>query len=150
METRSQSNDGLVSHQLPLDTDSKRKHPTRRTPSGSNLLHPCCVEGCLLDTTFTRQPTTPPRQSVIHPATSNGADEQSLTPLLLQTASAARWRRRENNLSNSNSDIAKLRERANSELILRVAVMEEVHGVDVSWLHHPNKGAIDRRRTSNR
>ncbi len=60
-----------------------------------------------------------------------------LPPLLVQTASAARWRRREDKQSNNKLD--KYRGRSNSELVVQVK-MEDVHGVDVSWLHHTNKG----------
>ncbi|KAK3722392.1 Microtubules assembly and stabilization protein [Vermiconidia calcicola] len=66
------------------------------------------------------------------------SQKEAITPLLLHTASSARWRRRENNIRNTNSSNPSIRARAASDLVLKVAVMEEVHGVDVSWLHHPN------------
>ena len=84
-----------------------------------------------------------------------GDSSQGLTPLLLNTASAARGRRRDGGVSGNNEnggDKASLNivnpkprprnrpHRAASELALNVAAMEEVHGVDVSWLHHTNKG----------
>jgi hypothetical protein len=91
------------------------------------------TDGSPRSTPATTPPTPPPG---LHER--RGGEKPELSPLIIQTASAARWRRRENNLSNSNFD--KFRGRANSELVLQVAVMEEVHGVDVSWLHHSNKG----------
>ena len=73
----------------------------------------------------------------------------SLNPLLANTASAARWRRRGDSLAGNSgaSNVNKQhyrerdsRKRDSKDLVLKVAVMEEVHGVDVSWLHRPNKG----------
>lgn len=69
-------------------------------------------------------------------------------PLLFSTASAARWRRKGGSLSNidvnqhQHSKPAKSnpRHRAASVHVRPIEGMEEVHGVDVSWLHRPNKG----------
>jgi len=84
-----------------------------------------------------RAPPPPP------PAAQTGAPVhvESDQAILLNTASAARWRRREKYpIDSRKSELGELRGRSNSELVLQVKVMEEVHGVDVSWLHHPNKG----------
>ena len=103
-----------------------------------NLLHPCgSTGGCLLDTA-----TPPPREPSLHDR--RGVSNQSLTPLLLSTASAARCRRRPE--SNTNNSQRNRPHRAASDFLQHpvrkysVAAMEEVHGVDVSWLHHPHKG----------
>lgn len=120
------------------EINGKTRHVASRSVSASTLLHPCCVGDCILAIHPTSAQPTAARDSQGQRANIGGADQVAL----LHTASAARWRRRQNNLSNSNSDNEKLRERANAELVLKVAVMEEVHGVDVSWLHHTNKGML--------
>ena len=110
----------------PVTVNEGSRHNS--SDNGSGLLNPCfSTDGCLLDTTFA---ATPPhqRRGVI--------SDTSLTPLLLTTASEARWRRRKN-LSNSNIEGQK---RVSRDLVLKVSVMEEVHGVDVSWLHRPKQG----------
>ena len=118
-----------------LVNGNRRAEDTTRSDKATSLLQPCCSSGgCLLDSNFVA--TTPPPsgpQPALHDR--RGISQQSLSPLLLNTASAARSRRWEgNNQRNKNRP-----HRAASDLVLKVAVMEEVHGVDVSWLHHPNK-----------
>lgn len=96
----------------------------------------------------TRAPSPPPAPPTA--GTNALLDSDSDQALLLSTASAARWRRNETNPHNRRKpQIERLHVRANSELVLQVKVMEEVHGVDVSWLHHPNKG-IERYRAVSR
>ena len=61
----------------------------------------------------------------------------SSAPLLLNSASAARWRRKE---SQHKVPLAREIKRSASDVELKADRMEELHGVDVSWLHRPNKG----------
>jgi hypothetical protein len=120
-----------------------------------SFLHP----GFSPNNPYSRDPYTSAALAATPPSTlrnRRGDSSQGLTPLLLNTASAARGRRRDGGVSsnnnNNNGDKNFLNivnpnprprnrpHRAASELVLNVAVMEEVHGVDVSWLHHTNKG----------
>lgn len=59
--------------------------------------------------------------------------EEALSQLY-HSGSAARWRRKEaqEEYFGYKTRLAAVRERS----------MEEVHGVDVSWLHQPNRGAL--------
>lgn len=61
------------------------------------------------------------------------------TPLLIQTASTAQRRRK-----GSSVDIKKAapKEPVAEKRVRPISGMEEVHGVDVSWLHKPNKGGF--------
>lgn len=106
-----------------------------RDNSARGFLQPCCFNGdCILDTS-----STPPNKSAsatLDPATA---------PLLLNKASAARWRRKGGGLNNIDVDVNQgpgktSHQRTASGLFVPVAGMEQVHGVDVSWLHKPNKG----------
>lgn len=97
----------------------------------------------LLDTAATTPP--PSSTSTLDPLEDDFVSPTT-APLLLSTATAARWRRREGSKDLGNKD--KNRNRAKSELVhikvVEIAHMEEEHGVDVSWLHRPNKGNIYR------
>ncbi|KAK5170445.1 Microtubules assembly and stabilization protein [Saxophila tyrrhenica] len=137
-------NDVNIRQQRILDSSNnarKRKPLPSRVGVANNLsgrdVEP---QGCPPGTAPTPPQRAPPAPPSI-PAASAPPETNGDQALLLDTASAARWRRQEAKPSNSrNSTLAKLHSRANSELVLQVKVMEEVHGVDVSWLHHPNKG----------
>jgi hypothetical protein len=127
-----------------IDTDDfalDRYHETATPPARTTVSQ-----------TPTPTPQVPPTRTPPPPPTppdtpSASLEAQSDQALLLNTASAAQWRRRDNHPINSrNATLQKLRGRSNSELVLQVKVMEEVHGVDVSWLHHPNKGIQQRKR----
>lgn len=118
-----------------LVNGNRKTEVSQRSDKAASLLHPCrSFGGCLLDTNYVA--TTPPQlQPALHDR--RGISDLSLTPLLLNTASAARSRRWEGNSGSTQRH--NRTHRAASDLVLKVAVMEEVHGVDVSWLHHPNK-----------
>ncbi|EMC99373.1 hypothetical protein BAUCODRAFT_401333 [Baudoinia panamericana UAMH 10762] len=81
------------------------------------ILNPCAHEGgCMLqevhhDPSFSRGPSSDPLSS-IYP-----------------TGAAARFRRKQDDYFANHKGLAAIRQRS----------MEEVHGVDVSWLHHPGK-----------
>ena len=118
------------------------------------LLHRCCEHGgCLLDFDFNTAHAPPvfPRPSPTStPHTTEPGQEEGgkydFAPLIFSTASAAQWRRRGISLGSSSRQKQHLRDNSGNrryvspqDLVLRVAVMEEVHGVDVSWLHKPTK-----------
>lgn len=101
----------------------------------ANLQQTCPSTGdCISDTTFTVTP--PHEESSLRDR--RGFNSQPPKPPLLDTASVAQCRGRD---GGSNSNPRKRKHlRAVSDLVSKVTTMEEVHGVDVSWLHHPHKG----------
>lgn len=147
-------------HARPRPPDGVEDDVGEQNRGEDESLHPgYCLRG---PCSFSRDPYTsaaaaatppPPQSNLLNRR--GESNNQGLTPLLLSTASAARGRRRDGSVSKGNTsthnDSTKHKQhnqipirnrphRAASDLVLNVAVMEEVHGVDVSWLHHPSKG----------
>ena len=107
----------------------------RKVHGASRFLHPCGPDGgCLLDITHLATAPSP----TLHER-SQSIDDPATAHLLLDTASAAKWRRGEGSPGNSDQP-RRIKPALSDNLVLKVAVMEEVHGVDVSWLHRPHKG----------
>ena len=148
-----------VSHMHDAEASKRRADEHRDTGDEADLvslLHPGFdTSSSSRDSyTFAALAATPPSSALY--TRRNNESSQGITPLLLNTASAARGRRRDGGVS-SNNNSSKSSDnslnivnpnprprnrpyRAASELVLNVGAMEEVHGVDVSWLHHTNKG----------
>ncbi|KAK0941080.1 Microtubules assembly and stabilization protein [Friedmanniomyces endolithicus] len=95
------------------------------------ILAPCIHDGgCILEHDHLRSGTTPASSSIAD--TSSSLHDQYST--LYHTGSAARWRRKQSDYFSHNGRATTTRLSA-----VRQRSMEEVHGVDVSWLHHPGK-----------
>lgn len=108
--------------------------------------HACGADHLDIDASIPSDPYSFSSDSpTAHPPSPN----PTTAPLLFSTASAARWRRKGGSLNNINVNQhqnlqptkSNPRHRAASVQARPIEGMEEVHGVDVSWLHRPNKGA---------
>jgi len=102
------------------------------------ILVPCIHEGgCILEHDHLRSATTSASTSTAD--TSSSLHDQYST--LYHTGSAARWRRKQGDYFSHNGLVTTTRLSA-----ARQRSMEEVHGVDVSWLHHPGKSGMSYRQ----
>lgn len=124
-----------------LLSKSESQDATTRSDDGDtgSFLEPCDDRNCPLHAT--EQPTDAAQDllaELINPATGSQISD---------IVEAARWRRKSGSLENIRQEVLgrtdrTSRHRASSDLPLPIGIMEEVHGVDVSWLHKPNKGKI--------
>ncbi|TKA80752.1 hypothetical protein B0A55_02698 [Friedmanniomyces simplex] len=103
------------------------------------ILAPCIHEGgCMLEHDHFRSAPSSASTTANSAGTSTSLHEQYST--LYHTGSAARWRRKQGDYFSHNG-----RPTTTSLSAIRQRNMEEVHGVDVSWLHHPGKNEHQRR-----
>ena len=124
-----------------LLSKSESQDATTRSDDGDtgSFLEPCDDRDCPLHATD--KPTHAAQNllaSLVNPATGSQISD---------IVEAARWRRKSGSLENIRQEVLGRRDqtsrhRALSDLPLPIGIMEEVHGVDVSWLHKPNKGKI--------
>jgi len=122
-----------------LLSKSESQDATTRSDDGDtgSFLEPCNDQDCPLHATD--KPTDAAQDllaELVNPAT-----ESQISDIV----DAIRWRRKSGSLENIRQEVLQSRNktsrhRASSDLPLPIGIMEEVHGVDVSWLHKPNKG----------
>lgn len=106
-----------------------------------SLLHPCCSGGgCPLDLTAPRSLNG--KGGVGHRQRHQQPQADGRDHLLNHTTHTSPWRPRDVRTSSDLDQTIKAEQRAYPELILKIAGMEEVHGVDVSWLHHPKENGM--------